>query len=251
MKYFKLPARSAYIGLDSSYHEKYSTYSEYNYLRPGIISKLKRRRFEIALSLSKLWFGTTGAIDMGCADGIFLPSLAHYFPKAIGIDRHPESCKIASRATADLKNVAVICDSGENRPQGGCGVMFLLEVLEHVGNRETMYEDKVEFLKKMLATLETPRVIIASVPRMMGPFFVLKYLIQSITGMGREKLTLRELISVGILFDSDSVEHKWIGGHLGFNEYKLTKILRQHFRVEVLGTLTSIFYVVYGQPTNK
>jgi 2-polyprenyl-3-methyl-5-hydroxy-6-metoxy-1,4-benzoquinol methylase len=247
MKYLKLPPKSAYIGIDSCYHENYSTYSEYNYLRPGIISKLKRRRFDIALSLSRVWFGTTGVIDMGCADGIFLPSLAHYFPKAIGIERNAESCKIASNATAHLKNVTVICDSGENQPQEGCGIMFLLEVLEHVGNRETMYEDKVAFLKNMLATLEAPRVIIASVPRMMGPLFVLKYFIQCITGMVREELTIRELVSVGLFFNSDTVQHKWAGEHLGFNEYKLTKILREHFEIEVLGTLTSVFYVVRGQ----
>jgi hypothetical protein len=244
-----MPPSAAYIGLDSVYQNRYSTYSEYNYLRPGIISKLKRRRFDVALSLARQWFGKVGAVDMGCADGILLHSLAHYFPKVLGCDLDQRFCDTAANSTSGLSNVRVVRGSAE-AVGSGYGLMFLLEVLEHVGNSPaSMYQDKVEFLRGLFGTLDSPKIIIASVPRMVGPLFLLKYLIQEVTGMHKEELSGVELIQCGLFGDTDSlVEKRWSGGHIGFNENKLTAELRKHFSVKVKHTLTSVFYVLQPLP---
>src|SRR5205823_4768227 len=140
------------------------------------ITRLKRRRFETALHLARPWFGA-GAIDMGCADGIMLPSLSRHFSTVVGVDTNPKATAIAEEVASTLPNVRVLCNDGvgfaELRRRIGPGhrVMFLLETLEHIGDPEQMYKGKAEFVENCLSLLDGDGVIIASVPRMVGPLF--------------------------------------------------------------------------------
>src|SRR2546423_331631 len=81
MALFVLPPAEVFS--DPSHAVHGGLYSQYNYLRPGIIQKLKRGRFEKALQLARPYFGTGAALDFGCADGVFLPSLANYFEAVV------------------------------------------------------------------------------------------------------------------------------------------------------------------------
>lgn len=233
------------------YYGRFATYSQYNYLRPGIIARLKRRRFEVALSLAGEYLGQ-GAIDFGCADGIFLPSLSMHFSSVVGIEARPESCALAASVASALKlaNTRVVCNADLSMEQlrqeiaGGYRILFLLEVLEQVGRSPaTMYQDKITFLQDLFSLLSSGGVIIASVARMTGPLFVAKIAIQKVTGMDVERMSLREVLAAGI-GRTASVEPRWQNGHLGFNENLLLSHLRKHFIVKPHPTLTSIFYVI-------
>ncbi|MEA1998642.1 MAG: class I SAM-dependent methyltransferase [Euryarchaeota archaeon] len=83
-----------------SYWKEFKTYSEYNYLRPGIASQIKRRHFEICLKLMSRWFHKANVIDFGCADGYFLPSLANYFDRVVAIDKNPDFIRVATEVVS-------------------------------------------------------------------------------------------------------------------------------------------------------
>src|ERR1035437_6268263 len=111
--YFTKPA---FITLENyNYNSKtgVNTYSQYNYLTPGIGSFLRTRHFEYALHLTKKHFGNCNVIDFGCADGPFLPSLSKYFNHVLGVDSNPQFVKLAEKLveTSQLTNVEVLCNS--------------------------------------------------------------------------------------------------------------------------------------------
>jgi hypothetical protein len=54
MSYFVLPSPNV---IDREYRPGHVGYSFNNYFRPGLIAKLKRRRFEKSLSLARNHFG--------------------------------------------------------------------------------------------------------------------------------------------------------------------------------------------------
>jgi len=89
-KYYIKPSLDAYlVSKEKGEVEPYYTkvigekisYTSHNYLKPWIYSALKIRHFEAALYLTKEYFHKCNVIDFGCADGVFLPSLAKYFNK--------------------------------------------------------------------------------------------------------------------------------------------------------------------------
>ena len=71
---FQPPPAELYRQAESEYLPGHATYSEYNYLSAGPLAQLKSAHFEAALDLVADLAGKTGAIDFGCADGVFLPS---------------------------------------------------------------------------------------------------------------------------------------------------------------------------------
>jgi len=254
---FVLPDASVLTDTSRGSYGSAATYSHYNYLRPGLVASLKRRRFETALEVARPWFGQ-GAIDMGCADGIMLPSLSRHFSKVVGVDTNPKFAAIAGEVAASFPNVRVLCNEGvgfdELRRRVGPGhrAMFLLETLEHIGEPGRMYESKVEFVEQCLSLLDERGVIIASVPRMVGPLFVAKYAVQWATRRVDERHSLRELWRAGVMRDTSRLERRWNGGHVGFSHLKLDSALRSRFQVQKrLGTLTSIFYVIGRGPSAR
>jgi 2-polyprenyl-3-methyl-5-hydroxy-6-metoxy-1,4-benzoquinol methylase len=125
---------------------KNMSYTRYNYRNSGFVSSLKIRHFEEALKMTKEYFHKCNAIDSGCADGAFLPSLSRYFNKVIGIDNNPTSIRVASRLVKIqmLDNVELICNSNkeihelksEMTDDGGYHVLYLLETLEHIDDKK-------------------------------------------------------------------------------------------------------------------
>jgi len=224
------------------YHAGYLTYSHYNYLRPGPIAKIKRNRFEMALRLAEDRFGKSGTIDMGCADGILLPSLAKHFPVVMGVDTDESHLVIARKliAHAGLSNVELVCNADKSMEQvraslngKAYGVMFLLETLEHIGaSASTMYDDKLKFLDELFSLLTPDGVIIISVPKMVGPAFLLKYVTQTVLRAHKEAIPLGQLLRCGFLCDASGLEPKWIGGHVGFDDRKLQHIIEQRFTIQ-------------------
>lgn len=248
MRYFVRPAPGVLESDSEAYIGPYRTYAHYNYLRPGPIAALKRRRFDIALSLAQPWFYKTGAIDFGCADGVLLPSLARYFTRVAAVDTDSRVIPIARQVVEEshLEHVDVI-DShdmplpvlrarllGKNGDRE-YGVMFLLETLEHVGPDfpadADCYGYRVQFLRDLLTFLAPPARIIISIPRMTGIGFLTRYVTQSTLGLAHEHIPVGDALRAGILGDTSALDSQWTGGHLGFNERKMERELRRAFNV--------------------
>jgi len=256
---FVKPPAEFYSANKYQYFDDYPTYTYYNYLRPGVIQKIKRRRFEVALRLAEPWFYRSNAIDFGCSDGVFLPSLSRYFKSVVGFDVNPTRIGIAEDLCdqLDLRNVRVVCT--ESKPTDSFipalqreryTIAFVLETLEHIGQQPCVYESKIECIESLFNLLDDDAVIIISVPKMVGISFLAKYAVQTLLHMRRESYTLSQLLKSSLLQNTEELEQlwdgaAWDGGHKGFNHIKLEKYLEQKFTIRrKAGTVTTRFYVV-------
>ncbi len=235
-RYTRLPPASAYEGKQTEYAPGYTTYASYNYLRGGLIARIKASHFEAALRMTRPWLGLANAIDFGCADGVFLPSLCRWFPKVVGIDRDPESVEIAGRAVRaiGLPNVRLLCDDGNDpaalRAQlepDRYEVLYTIMTLEHFGEPGRLYESRVELVEHMFDLLEPNGVIVVGVPNMVGLAFLMQRIALSAGGLHRDAIGPRDLFNAIVRKDTDALEPDWCPEtHLGFNHVKLLDALR-------------------------
>jgi 2-polyprenyl-3-methyl-5-hydroxy-6-metoxy-1,4-benzoquinol methylase len=240
-RYFIAPSLSDFgLQSGSTQYAGYSTYSHYNYLRPGMVSRIKRQRFEQALRLVSDLFGKASAVDCGCADGIFLPSLSKHFQHVTAFDLLPQDVETAQRLATQLKlsNVDIFCNREMSfqevkarmgdRPHQ---VLFVLETLEHVGDAKRMYESRCEFVEQLFSLLTPDGVIVLSVPKMVGIPFLVKYTVQTAMRMPHEHQSFGQLMRSSFLNDTEALEPHWDGRHNGFNHLKLEKALTERFRI--------------------
>jgi len=224
-----------------------ASYSEFNYGQNGVSSRIKRRHFEIALKLTRKYFHKANVIDIGCADGPFLPSLSKYFSNVVGIEYDPRFAEQAKKAVykQHLENVSIICNNEtsfeEIKTELGdtsYSIIFLMEVLEHVGNHwTTMYEDKLTFLKEAATLLDDDGIIVISVPKMTGFSFLFQAVGQVVFNLGNKKeilsLPVSSLLKCIFLNDTRDVEHLWrpFYTHMGFNHMKLEEYIKGDFEI--------------------
>ncbi len=240
-RYLRLPPASAYAGKSTEYAPGHATYASYNYLRGGLIARVKAAHFEAALRMTRPWFGRANAIDFGCADGVFLPSLAHWFPKAVGIDRDPDSIDIAEKAMHALKlsNVRLMCSDGKDTAALTTAlapdrfeVLFTIMTLEHFGEHGRLYESRVDLVEKMFDLLEPNGVIVASVPNMVGLPFLLQRIALSAANLHRDPIGPRQMFNSIVRKETSALEPDWTPEtHLGFNHIKLLDALRERMYV--------------------
>jgi 2-polyprenyl-3-methyl-5-hydroxy-6-metoxy-1,4-benzoquinol methylase len=233
----------------------YHSYSEYNYLQKSLISKIKRRHFEIALNLTSNSFYTTNVIDFGCADGIFLPSLSRYFASVLGIEQESTFVILAQKLIDDLKltNVKIINNGNLSTEQikkesieKEYKIIFLLEVLEHFGrDYKTMYEDKIVLLKELFSLIDDDGIIVLSVPKMIGISFFIHHIGLWLFNMQRSKYSLKEFMKAAFFNDTSDLEKYWVPcvTHQGFNHKKLEKYLDKDFII--CNKTNDIFQVLY------
>jgi 2-polyprenyl-3-methyl-5-hydroxy-6-metoxy-1,4-benzoquinol methylase len=240
-----------------------SSYSEYNYLRKGLASKIKRRHFEIALDLVSEHFHKENVIDFGSGDGVFIPSLSHYFNHVAAVDLDPIFFDMSKKIVEKmgLENVDVINNrelSIEEVKKKFSGrkyhILFLLEVLEHVcSDPDSMYETRMNFLGDMFKMLDESGKIIISVPKMVGISFLIQYAGLSFLGINRYEISLRNVLKAGILKDTSDVENGCVPSekyglyfsqqHIGFNHLKLEKYMQKEFRIR--RKVDDLFQVLY------
>jgi 2-polyprenyl-3-methyl-5-hydroxy-6-metoxy-1,4-benzoquinol methylase len=254
MKYFVKPSLDAYSSVEgANYFGHYKTYSEYNYLRPGVSSIIKARHFEIALRLTRNQFHKCNVLDFGCGDGIFLPSLARHFKTVMAIDNNRESIKICEGLLSTLKltNVELMCndnlmvDDLRLRLLGrSYGILYLLETLEHVGDKDSPYESRIAFLKKMATLIPEDGIMVISVPKMVGISFLIQRMGLAALGLHRDAISLKNLLKAAFLNDTKELEKTWVHHtHLGFNHKKLEPHLNRAFHVLLKKDL--LFQVLY------
>ena len=254
LKYFVMPPRDVYTsGAEGAYMKGYKTYTEYNYLQGGISSFIKLLHFEKALQYTRSHFHTENVIDYGCAEGVFLPSLAKYFNHVVGIDINPKGIETSTRLVSSLrlKNVDLICSSGATArdiklkiSDKRYGILYLLETLEHVGQKERLYESKTDFLRDISTLIDDDGFMVVTVPRMVGLSFLIQRIGLALLGLYREPLSLINLIKASFLSNTDELEKNWDGGHIGFNHRKLEKHLKKGFRYSRKLMLFQVVYII-------
>ena len=228
------------------------SYAIFNYYGKGLIAAVKRRRFQRALALGATVHAHR-VIDMGCADGILLPSLAQYYDHVAAVDIDQDFVTRSERLVRaiGLNNVRVYCNADLGVDQlrehlgGGYQMMYLLETLEHIGNLPDIWASKIAFLNDCFALIESGGRIVISVPKMVGMIILLKNLVQRIFGLGHDSLTWRQLLRSAFLKNTDDLEPLWEGHHEGFNHLKLERHLERSFQIhERRESLVSVFYLL-------
>ncbi|HEY6835286.1 MAG TPA: methyltransferase domain-containing protein [Gaiellaceae bacterium] len=232
-----MPPAEAFVTYDDADYPG-GTYAAYNYLSSPV-ARVKTLHFEIALMWTSDRFGSH-AIDFGCADGFFLPSLSRYFEQGFAVDRHPpfldHARGVASRL--GLRNVSVIDNADLSWPElrelvgDDCRVLYLLETLEHVGDPADLYPSKIRFLNELFGLLAANGRIVVSVPTMVGLPFLAQRAVLRVLRMEREPITARQLLDAVLRKDTDALEADWnTWRHLGFNHVKLEAAMRREFRI--------------------
>lgn len=237
-RYFELPPARAFAETEDEYLPGFATYTDYNYCGGGLVARVKAAHFEAALALTEDLHGTCGAIDFGCADGVFLPSLAHHFQHVYAVDVRRDMVSVASRLREelDLGNVEIVCNDDldftsltHDLRGRGFRAGFMLETLEHIGEPGRLYESRANFAESVLDLLEPGGRLVISVPTMIGLPFLIQRAVLKLRGMEREAITKRDLIAA-VAHRTDALEPDWSpNGHLGFNHVKLEQALRARF----------------------
>ncbi len=236
MSYYIPVPKEIYLKASSRFPE-FHNYTDYNYLS-GISSIIKTRHFEWALRLTRKWHYSGTAVDFGCADGPFSPSLARYFKSIVAVDPHKDGLEINRMVCAELgiRNISFINNKVEDGlstllPGSSADVIFALEVLEHIGDRERYYESKLGVLKALKRILRPGGVIVVSVPKMVGPMFLVQRVGLKLLGLKREQMNMRQILKASFLYDVSELEKSWIpASHLGFNQVTLARNIRKNFR---------------------
>jgi 2-polyprenyl-3-methyl-5-hydroxy-6-metoxy-1,4-benzoquinol methylase len=254
LRYFVKPLVDIYSSVEGpDYYRQFRTYSEYNYLRPGVSSRIKTRHFEVALKLTRRHFRSCNVIDFGCADGVFLPSLSRYFNHVVGIDNNPQFITICETLLRklDLTNVELVCNdsltlSGLSQRVSGRSydILYLLETLEHVGDRDSPYESRIHFLREIATLIADDGMIVLSVPKMVGVSFLVQHIGLAALGLAREEISLSNLLKASFLNNTVDLEKEWDHfKHLGFSHKKLESYLSSAF--QILRRKELAFQVVY------
>ena len=209
-------------------------------------SFLRTRHFEYALRLTQQYFNKFNVIDFGCADGPLLPSLAKYFNYVIGIDTEPDFIELASRVvdSSGLKKVILICNKNLTADElkfklrdYKFEILFLLETIEHIGDRNDLWHSKIKFINELFTLLEQDGIIVVSVPKMVGIPFLLQRIGLFTLNSERENISFDNLIRSSVFKDTTSLEKNWQSwqmgkiGHLGFNHLKLERLLEKEFNI--------------------
>ena len=235
---FLAPPLEVYQRMGGEYLPGYASYATYNYGEGGLVARIKRAHFDAALELTEHVAGATGAIDFGCADGVFLPSLARRFSPVVAIDDDADMVASAQAvvATLDLP-VEVLCNAGLSLEEVArrldterYGVVFLLETLEHIGSPEAMVASRIDFLDRLFSLAAPGATIVVSVPTMVGPPFAVQRAVLALTGAAREPISAAALARAVVLHDVSSLEPAWSRTrHLGFNHRPLERAMRASF----------------------
>ena len=124
--------------------------------------------------------------------------------------------------------------------------MWLLETLEHIGRQPDMWESKSQFLESCFELLDDDGHIVITVPKMVGLGFLVKYIIQNVfLRVKHDRMEFSNLLKSVFLKNTDALESRWNGGHVGFNHLKLDKVLAKNFKiVRRQETLISCLYLV-------
>jgi SAM-dependent methyltransferase len=137
-------------------------------------------------------------LDVGCADGPFLPTLNYYGKKIVATDINKElvdrSKFITKKILFNSNKINLMTSDGLALPfrNESFNAIFCLEVLEHVKEPRIVIEEIFRILKKK-------GTFIITVPIEIGPSLFMREMIGRITKFHRPPYTKKELIQSALL----------------------------------------------------
>ena len=137
-------------------------------------------------------------LDLGCADGPFLPTLNYYTEKTVGIDLDKESLALANILIKDnyykLKKVDLLNSNGLFLPfkDESFDLIFCLEVLEHV-------ENTLQAIKEILRVLKINGVLVCSLPIEIGMSLLIRTILGKLLKFKRPQYKFKEIIKIVLL----------------------------------------------------
>ncbi len=155
------------------------------------------RHLFYALNLAKLDEKAI-ILDLGCADGPFLPTLNRYGKILIGLDYTLEWLLYAKNLKNfrkfPLKKTLLLNAEGCHIPlkDKSIDIVFCLETLEHV-------PDSIKFINEIFRILKNNGELIYSIPIEIGISLLIRQFIGKIINFPRDSYTLKELLMNGIL----------------------------------------------------
>lgn len=137
-------------------------------------------------------------LDVGCADGPFLPTLNYYAKNIVATDINKELIERSNYITKNVlfnsKKINLMTSDGLALPfrNESFNAIFCLEVLEHVKDPRIVIEEIYRILKKK-------GTFISTVPVEIGPSLLMREVIGRITNFHRPTYTKKELIQSALL----------------------------------------------------
>lgn len=137
-------------------------------------------------------------LDVGCADGPFLPTLNYYAKNIVATDINKELIDRSNYIVKNLlfksKKINLLTSDGQALPfrNESFNLIFCLEVLEHVKDPRIVIEEICRILKRK-------GTFISTVPVEIGPSLLMREFIGRITNFHRPPYTKKELIQSALL----------------------------------------------------
>jgi len=176
-------------------------------------------------------------LDIGCADGPFLPTLNHYARSIVANDINEEFIRESKNLVVNkLKNVKKInlaCSDGQALPfrDNKFDLVFCLEVLEHVKNPN-------QFINEIFRVLRRNGILICTLPVEIGISLLIRTLIGKMVNFKRPKYSLKELIRI-VIFKRPQLRPEYRGhkeysratGHKNFDWRVIKKKIGLRFKI--------------------
>ena len=137
-------------------------------------------------------------LDLGCADGPFLPTLNLYGKRVIGLDLLFEwllrAKDLINYKKYQLRRVILLNAEGHYLPfkNNSIDLIYCLETFEHIPN-------SIDLINEVYRILKKNGTLIYSLPIEIGFSLIIRQLTGKLAKFPRETYTLRELIRNGLL----------------------------------------------------
>ena len=167
-------------------------------------------------------------LDLGCADGPFLPTLNLYGKKVIGLDNLSDWLLRAKDLIKSkkylLKKVVLLNAEGHYIPfrNNSIDLIYCLETLEHIPNT-------VDLINEIYRILKINGTFIYSFPIEIGFSLILRQLTGILVNYPTDNYTLEELFKNGIL-KRPGKHISTPSTHKNFDWRKIQKLIKQKFK---------------------
>ncbi|MFX0082911.1 MAG: class I SAM-dependent methyltransferase [Candidatus Hodarchaeota archaeon] len=176
-------------------------------------------------------------LDIGCADGPFLPTLNQYARSIVANDINEEfireSKNLVDNKLKNVKKINLACSDGQALPfrDNKFDLVFCLEVLEHVKNPD-------QFINEVFRVLRRNGILICTLPVEIGISLLIRTMIGKMVNFKRPKYGLKELIRI-IILKRPKIRPEYIGhkeyaretGHKNFDWRVIKRKIGLRFKI--------------------
>jgi len=168
-------------------------------------------------------------LDVGCADGPFLPTLNYYanyiFANDYNSERVREAKNLIDFKLNKSKKINLFCSAAETLPfkNNYFDLIFCFEVIEHL-------KDPDQFLREILRVLKKNGIFLCTIPIEIGLSLLVRNFIGKIANFKRPHYTLKQFFQ-RIFLKKGGREFKGEIGHKNFDWRVIKNSINLHFKI--------------------